>query len=154
MSDKAIVEAALFVSTESVTPREISRKTGVEEKTVRESLKQLKQEYEKRGLGIIIQAADSRYRMTVNPRYEETVMHFVPETDMPKAMVKTLALISYEQPIKQSYVVKIRGNRAYHYIKKLAELGLVEARVQGRTKILSTTPKFKKYFNLKKEKKK
>jgi segregation and condensation protein B len=71
---------------------------------------------------------------------------------MPKAMLKALALIAYEQPIKQSYVVKIRGNRVYDYMRKLEDLGLIERKAEGHTKILTTTAKFRQYFKINDEK--
>ncbi|HDI72783.1 MAG TPA: SMC-Scp complex subunit ScpB, partial [Candidatus Altiarchaeales archaeon] len=51
-------------------------------------------------------------------------------------------------PIKQSKVVKERGNRAYRYIRKLIEQELIEGKKSGRTRILTTTSKFRDYFQI------
>jgi len=149
MSDKAYVEAVLFVSTDPVNPKEVAKKTGLGVERAEALLNHLKEEYEDRDSGIRIDSSKSGYKMTVAPGYEDQVTGFIPETDLTEAQLKTLALIAYEQPIKQSYVVKIRGNRAYNYIKQLINLELVEARKSGRTKILSTTSKFREYFKIK-----
>ena len=69
--------------------------------------------------------------------------------DMSDAMIKTLALVAYSQPVSQSEIVKTRGNRGYHYIKRLLELGFIQSRKQGRTKILTLTQKFYEYFQIK-----
>ncbi len=75
-------------------------------------------------------------------------MHLAPEADIPPAMLKTLAIIAYKQPVTQSKLVKERGNRIYAYVKKLREHELIEAKKKGRTKILTVTPKFREYFQI------
>ena len=148
MESVAVVEAILFVSTDPVSLGEINKKTGLDESIVEEAVDELTSRYSGGGYGIMVSNSKAGVQMRVKPELEQQVLGFIPETDMSEAAMKTLALIAYEQPIKQSYIVKIRGNRAYRYIKELLSLELIEARKSGHTKILSTTPKFKKYFRL------
>jgi len=149
MVDKALIEAALFVAGERISLAELGELCGCADlKEVKTAVEELMGEYKARGSGIEIFKSGSGYGMGLRRDLEEKVVHLIPETDMPKAMLKTLALIAYEQPIKQSYVVKVRGNRAYYYIKRLAELEFIEGRQQGHTKLLSTTGKFNKYFHI------
>jgi len=61
---------------------------------------------------------------------------------------KTLAVIAYKQPIKQSVVIKIRGNKSYDHIKKFRDLGLVVAKKMGHTNELSLSEEFYEYFNV------
>jgi segregation and condensation protein B len=96
----------------------------------------------------MIENAGKGYAMRVRPVFEEKVMPLIPETDLPKSVLKTLALIAHEQPIKQTTVVKLRGNRVYHYLHRLEELGFIQGRPDGRTRLLTTTPKFHEYFRL------
>jgi segregation and condensation protein B len=84
----------------------------------------------------------------VKPEYEDNVTPLIPETDMPRGMLKTLAMVAYEQPIKQSYLVRIRGNRVYDYLPKLEQLEFIERKDMGHTKIITTTAKFNKYFRI------
>ncbi|MBD3261155.1 MAG: SMC-Scp complex subunit ScpB [Candidatus Altiarchaeales archaeon] len=149
LEEKSYVEAALFVSSDPVKASQIAKTLGLGKKEVEKYLTQLKQEYQGRDSAIEVVNTGVAWVMKPKKIYEEKIVPLIPETDLKKPMLKTLALIAYEQPIKQSYVVKIRGTRAYQYIPKLVELGLVEARKKGNTKILSTTPKFKQYFRLK-----
>jgi segregation and condensation protein B len=148
MNLKAFAEAALFVSGKSMSAREIARVFGIEDKPVKAALDELVKEYSGRDCGIEVFKTDGKYGMRVKPELEERVLHLVPETDMPKAMLKTLALIAYEQPVKQSYVVKLRGNRVYKYVKRLEELGFIERKPEGHTRLLTTTPKFNQYFKI------
>lgn len=146
--EKAIIEAALFISSEPVAVKKLLEITGLEKNDILQLLEELKLEFITRGSGIEIYSDENSYGMRIHGHIEESVLHLAPETDMPKAMLKTLALIAVEQPIKQSDLVKIRGNRTYDYIKKLLNLEFITATRQGHTKILETTPKFREYFRI------
>ena len=150
---KAVVEAALFVSGTNLSAEKITKVACLEDvKIVREAADELVKEYKGREGGIEVFKTGKSYGMRIKPELEESVTSLIPEVEMPKAMLKTLALIAYEQPIKQSYVVKIRGNRMYEYLKRLEEMGFIKRAEEGHTKILSTTEKFKKYFKITDEK--
>ena len=68
-----------------------------------------------------------------------------------RAEQETLAIIAYKQPIKQSVVIKIRGNKAYDHINNFAGRGLIVKRKEGHTAILTLSDSFYDYFNLDKE---
>ena len=65
-----------------------------------------------------------------------------------KAEQETLAVIAYKQPVKQSVVIKIRGNKAYEHIKNFIETGLLKAKRAGHTRELSLSDEFYDYFHL------
>jgi len=58
----------------------------------------------------------------------------------------------YHEPIKQSDIVKIIGNRTYEYTKELERRGFIKWEKQGRTKVLRLTPAFDEYFGVPREK--
>ena len=66
-------------------------------------------------------------------------------------MLRALAIIAYHQPISQSDIVKVIGNRTYDYVKDLEKKGLVKCERKSRTKMLSITPHFEEYFGKKGE---
>lgn len=146
---RPLIEAALFVSGRALSVEELAKicnsgSIGL----IRKTLGDLQREYLDRNSGLEINEFNGEYGMRVKREFEGELMHLVPETDMQPAVLKTLALIAYEQPIKQSVVVKERGNKVYQYIKKLKEQELIETKRSGRTKILTTTPKFRDYFQI------
>lgn len=145
---KALLEAALFISARGMSANELSELVGVEAKEVAELMDELRRDYESRGSGLEVVKQGRSYTLQVRPEHEETVFKLAPVADMPKTVLKTLALIAHEEPIKQSKLIAMRGNRAYYYIKKLRELDLVSAKKSGRTRMLTTTPKFKEYFSV------
>ncbi|MFH0862657.1 MAG: SMC-Scp complex subunit ScpB [Candidatus Altiarchaeota archaeon] len=149
MSDRGVVEAALFVAGGNITIERLAKLCNLEPKAVKDIADGLVEEYSKRDGGLeVFKSGKASYTMRVKPELEDNVTPLIPETDMPKAMLKTLAMIAYEQPIKQSYLVKIRGNRVYDYMQKLEQLEFIERKDVGHTKLISTTAKFNKYFRI------
>ena len=53
--------------------------------------------------------------------------------------------------LKQSVLIKIRGNKAYDHIKKFAELGLINKKKMGHTAELTLAELFHDYFHTNKE---
>ncbi len=90
------------------------------------------------------------------PKRELTkkVSSLASEKDFSKAVLRTLALIAFKQPIKQSKVAKIRGNKSYKHISELVERSFVKKTKQKRTYVLETTRKFTRYFGEEAKKKK
>lgn len=146
---KPLIEAALFASGRALNVEELAKTCGSGNiGLIRRSVEELSEEYLGRNSGLVINRTDDGYLMQVKNDLEKRVIHLVPETDIPAPVLKTLALIAYEQPVKQSDIVKERGNKVYSYIKFLRQQGLVEGRREGRTRILSVTPKFRDYFHI------
>lgn len=149
MSDKkSLLEASLFVSARQMSAKELANLAELDSRQVMKLLDDLSGEYEQRGAGLQILKDGRSYIMQVRPEYEEKVLSLAPVAEIPKTVLKTLAIIAHEQPIKQSKLIRMRGNRAYYYIKKLRELEMISAKKSGRTKILTTTAKFKEYFRV------
>jgi segregation and condensation protein B len=147
--NKNLIEAALFVSGKILTLQDLARlclsgSLG----QIRKTLEELQKEYELKDSSIEIYESNGGYGMRVKRVYEDKVIHLVPDTDMAPAVLKTLALIAYTQPIKQSEVIKLRGNGAYKYIEKLKDIELIETHKSSRTKIITVTNKFKEYFHI------
>ena len=55
--------------------------------------------------------------------------------------------------MKQSVLIKIRGNKAYDHVKRFVEMGLVNKKKIGHTSELSLSDSFYDYFNLNSSKK-
>ena len=59
-----------------------------------------------------------------------------------------MAIIAFKQPVKQSVIIKIRGNKAYDHIKRFTELGLIKKKRMGHTYEISLSDEFYDYFNV------
>ena len=62
--------------------------------------------------------------------------------------LRTLSFIALRQPINQAHVIRVRGKLAYHHVKQLKEMDLINYEKFGRSKMLTTTVTFADYFNL------
>ena len=67
-------------------------------------------------------------------------------TDIPQRLLPAAALIAYHQPMAQSQLVEMIGQRAYDHVRDLAHLGLVDRRRDGLSRRLTTTRRFAEYF--------
>jgi segregation and condensation protein B len=87
--------------------------------------------------------------MDVKPDYQDIVNKLATgSSEFTKAEQETLAIIAYKQPIKQSVIIKIRGNKAYDHVRRFSELGLIKKKRQGHTHELSLSDDFFDYFNI------
>lgn len=145
----AIAEAALFLSEDPLSIEELADAMNVGAKGfVAQVVEQLQEELENDARGMKLIENDDTYEMVVKNEHVDQVEHLAPHRDLDEGMLRTLALIAYNTPVKQSEVVDIRGNRAYSQIKELTNRGFVEAEKDGRTKVLEVTDHFLEYFEL------
>jgi segregation and condensation protein B len=144
---KAAIEALLF-ATNGLTVEEICKRLDITKDKARQLLEELELEHLESAKGIHILQEGEIWKMSVKPEMTYRVKDLIPP-ELPSALTKTLAIIAAKKPVKQSVVVRIRGNKAYEHVKKLEKLGFVTSQKFGSTKILDLTEKFFKYFQLK-----
>lgn len=145
---KKLAEAALFMSPQPINLSELARiMTSPTYAIARDLLDQLTSEFNARDNATQInKISDSLYQMQVRDELHDAVSHLAADKEFSKATLRTLGLIAVKQPVKQSIVVKIIGNKAYDYIHELGEKGFLKVKKAGNTKILETSPKFEQYF--------
>jgi len=146
---KALIESALFMANEPLSLKELSQLIE-DEKTAKNIIEELKKELAKEERGIILIESKEGYQLRVKPEYVPMVRHLTPYQDLNKGLLRVLALVAYKQPITQSEIVKVIGNRAYEYVKALEGRGLIRSVKQSRTKALIATKEFASYFGLEK----
>lgn len=146
MENKALVEAALFVSEKPLTVRSLSQITGLTEKEVNLLVLDLMRDTKSLGRGVELVGTPEGYEFRLKPEYREKVVKLAPFSDLSEGVLRTLAIVAANQPVKQSVIVRYQGNKAYGYIEKLIDKGLIVSEKSGRTKLISTTPGFEKYF--------
>ncbi len=146
-NSKKYLEAALFMSPSSIGLDEIKRVTGTNTSSeARLVADELMAEFNSLERAMEIIEYEGTYAMRVKPGLEHIAAGFAAESKFHQGIMKTLALISFKQPIKQSLVIKYRNNKAYDHIHKLEEEGFIIRIPRGRTYTLQTTKKFLDYF--------
>lgn len=145
--DVSTTEAALYASDRPLALSELKKTVGTSSETyVRKLLDRLRGKYEENGSLKLKETGEDMFTVQLREEFMPKVEDVVPKTKLTRGTLKTLAVIAYKQPIKQSELAEIRGGRVYQYVKKLLKLGFIEAKPHGRTKILRTSKKFAGYF--------
>lgn len=143
------LEAALFLSAKFLTLQELVMLTGINPLMLKELLEKLIEKYNKKDSAIEIVSKGNMWKMDVRQEYVHMINKLATgNAEFSKTEQETLAVIAYKQPVKQSVIVKIRGNKAYEHIKKFIENGLVIGKKMGHTKELKLSDDFYEYFHL------
>jgi len=155
---KHLLEAALLAAgrplkTEQLAELYDERERPSNEQVV-QGLQALAEDYQARGLEVIEVA--SGWRIQVKSNCVDFVSRLWQErpSRYSRALLETLALIAYRQPITRSEIEEIRGvavsssiMRTIHERNWVRVVGHRE--VPGRPELLATTKEFLDYFNLK-----
>ncbi|RLF50738.1 MAG: SMC-Scp complex subunit ScpB [Thermoplasmata archaeon] len=137
MEAKKIIEAILFAAARPVSMEEL--KKYLKEREIKKAIKDLIEDYKQSAIEIV--EIDGKYVMQLRNEYAEYAKKFAP-MELSKALLKTLAIIAYHQPIKQSELKKIIGSQVYDYVKQLKKKGFIRTKKEGKTKVIELTTYF------------
>jgi len=155
---KAIVEALLFASNKSLTIDNLvdllAEDIAPSRQDLRDVIALLTHEYYHRAVQLVELAGS--YRFQTRAIYSQWVQRLWEETPQKysRALLETLSLIAYRQPITRGDIEEVRGVAVSStIIKTLQERQWIKVighrEVPGRPAIYATTKDFLKYFNLK-----
>jgi segregation and condensation protein B len=154
-----VIEAALLAAGRPLASDELvtlfDERDGSHAEDVQTAIGTLRAEYETRGLELVEVA--SGYRIQIRPSVAQPVSRLWQErpTKYSRALLETLALVAYRQPITRGEIEQIRGVAVNpNIIKTLLERGWIRVvghrDVPGRPELLATTREFLDYFSLQK----
>ncbi|MDH3589331.1 MAG: SMC-Scp complex subunit ScpB, partial [Gammaproteobacteria bacterium] len=156
---KNIIEAALLAAGRPLSPGELRDLFAFRERpelaAIREAIKTLQGEFDGRGIELIEVATG--FRIQVRPSMIDWLTKLWEERPprYSRALLETLALVAYRQPITRGDIEDVRGVAvSTNIIRTLLERGWVKIvghrEVPGRPALYATTPQFLEYFGLKK----
>ena len=156
---KNVVEASLLAAGRPLTLEELmsvfDERDGSIADEVKGAIAALTQEYETRGLELTEVA--SGFRIQIRAAVAQPVARLWQErpAKYSRALLETLALIAYRQPITRGEIEQIRGVAVNpNIIKTLHERNWIRVvghrDVPGKPELLGTTREFLDYFSLKK----
>jgi len=146
--EKGLVEAVLFSAGKPVNVEQIAESTQLSADRVASLLKSLRKAYNGAGSALEIAQIGNKWTIQIRVEYVDRARFFAPP-ELPPDIVKTAALIAYHQPIRQSDLGDMIGEKVYEHVKTLTGLNLVTAKPQGRTLSLTTSRHFSEFFGLK-----
>ena len=154
---KNIIESALLVAGQPLTVERMAAMFPEDSRPTREEiravLKELEEEYA--GRGFELKQVDRSYRLQTRDKYSPWLARLVEERPArySRALLETLAIIAYRQPVTRGDIEDIRGVAVSTEIIKtlqtrdwIREVGRRE--VPGRPALYGTTRAFLEYFNL------
>lgn len=153
---KQAIEALLFVAEKPLTEQQLVEHFAAENvsrKQVRQVLEELQQDYQERGVQLVNVA--SGYRFQTRHELGDIISRLWQEKPArySQALLETLALIAYRQPITRGDIEEIRGvSVSSSIMKTLQERGWIKVvghrEVPGRPQLYATTAEFLDYFSL------
>jgi len=148
--EKRLVESVLFSAGKPVSINEIKEATGLSYNIVKKTIQELIQDYNvtrKNETSMEIVKAGEKYTMQVKKQFIDQSM-MVAKPEIKPELLKTLTLIAFHQPIKQSNLRRMFGTKIYDHVDELVSLKLVHSRKHGTTEMLTTTKFFPEYFGI------
>lgn len=152
---KRVLEAALLTSSQPLSLDELQKLfvERVERATLRMLLDELKQDWET-GTMELVQVA-SGYRFQARAEFTVFLARLTPEKQVKysRAVLETLAIIAYKQPVTRGDIEEIRGVAVNpNVIRQLQEREWIDIvghrEVPGRPSLYATTKHFLDDFNL------
>lgn len=157
---KRVLEAALLVAVEPLSLTELKRMfeqeesgSGLSNDTLRRALDELRVDWQGKGVELVQVADGWRFQTRAEMQPWLTRLKNEKPPRYSRAVLETLAIIAYRQPVTRGDIEDIRGVSVNpHIIKTLEERGWVEAighrDVPGRPTLFGTTDHFLSDLNL------
>lgn len=152
----AALEAILFALGESVEIDALAKALGVRPSRIRQGITLLKERCGAPGRGLTVRVLDQSVQMTTRPEQYENLIRIakVPKkTTLSDAVIETLSIIAYRQPVTRAEVEEVRGVSCDYAVNRLLEYDLIcevgRREVPGRPILFGTTEQFLRSFGLK-----
>jgi len=143
------LEAVFFVSGRFLTMEDLISLSGLNSVLVKDVIEKLKERYDEIDSAMQIVEKNEMWKMDVRPEYSDIINTLATgDSEFSKAEQESLAIIAFKQPIKQSVLIKIRGNKGYDHVKKFFDLNLIKKKREGRTHIITLSEDFYDYFGV------
>lgn len=153
---EAVIEAVLFTMGESVEISRLAELIGEDIKTTKTILQDMAEKYEEEDRGIVLTQFDSAVQLCTKAEMYEYLIKIAKtpkKMTLTDAVLETLSIIAYKQPVTRVEIERVRGVSCDHAINKLleydliTELGRLDA--PGRPLLFGTTEQFLRCFGVK-----
>lgn len=154
---KALIEAAIFVADSPLSVQDLKQTVLAQYKVLNKGIitqiNELRDSYQNKGIELVKVA--SGYRFQAVAKYSEDLASLYKERAprYSRALLETLSLIAYKQPITRGEIEDVRGVSVSSYVvKTLLERNWIvivgHKEVPGRPALYATTKDFLDYFSL------
>ena len=148
------IEAILFVSGKAVEISFIKEKLEATDKQMNEAIAELKAKYSGDS-GIHLLQFNKKLQFAFNPdlaKDVEAVLNPIRERELTNAMLETLAIVAYKQPVTRIEIEEIRAVDCTYSVQNLMKLGMIQVvgrkETIGKPLLFATTDEFLKRFSI------
>ena len=148
-----IVEAILFVTGDAVEKKEICRAMEITEGELEETLDAMESGYDFDRRGLRLLRFGAHVQLGTRPDYApyvEKLLQPVQKQSLSQAVMETLAVIAYRQPVTKAEIELVRGVKCDYSVQSLTVKGLIEEvgrkEALGRPILYGTTDAFLRHF--------
>ena len=148
-----IVEAILFVTGNAVDKKEICRALEISEGELEETLDALESGYDFDRRGLRLLRFGAHVQLATRPDYApyvEKLLQPVQKQSLSQAIMETLAVIAYRQPVTKAEIELVRGVKCDYSVQSLVAKGLIEEvgrkDALGKPILYGTTDAFLRHF--------
>ena len=148
-----IVEAILFVTGDAVEKKEICRAMELTEGELEETLDALESGYDFDRRGLRLLRFGAHVQLATRPDYAsyvEKLLQPVQKQSLSQAVMETLAVIAYRQPVTKAEIEQVRGVKCDYSVQSRMTKGLIEEvgrkDTLGRPILYGTTDAFLRHF--------
>jgi segregation and condensation protein B len=154
---KQIIEAAIFTSETPLTLDKLKQTVLINVKVsnslLNSILSDIKSDYSSRGVNLVKLASGYRFQAATNLGQWLTNLLYEKPAKYSRALLETLALIAYKQPITRGEIENVRGvSVSSNIVRTLVERNWIKVvghkEVPGRPSLYGTTNEFLDYFSL------
>jgi segregation and condensation protein B len=148
-----IVEAILFVTGDAVEKSEIRRALDISDAELEETLDALESGYDFDRRGLRLLRFGAHVQLATRPDYApyvEKLLQPVQKQSLSQAVMETLAVIAYRQPVTKGEIEQVRGVKCDYSVQSLLTKGLIaevgRKETLGRPILYGTTDAFLRHF--------
>ena len=149
-----VLEAILFASGKEVEIDFLLEKLQISRVAFEKALKSLQDKYSGDCVINVIKFKN-KLQFATNPKYIDDVaevLNPIREKELTKAMLETLSIIAYKQPITRLEIEEIRGVDCTYAVQTLSKMNMIEVvgkkDAVGKPLLFGTTDEFLKRFSL------
>lgn len=151
------LHALLFVSDRPLSADRLAAALGdIDRDVVETLLDELRVELEAQAVPYVLREIAGGYQLTTKPRFASFIrrLYQIKKSNrLSRAVLETLAIVAYKQPVTRAEVEAVRGVSVSHAFDTLQEKRLIKvagvAETHGRPRLYRTTDEFLVHFGIK-----
>ena len=150
-----ILESILYVAGEPVNVADLAHALNMTQSELENAIEQLKETLVTDRRGLRLNRHGGQIQLSINPEYAMYVEMFlqpVKKQSLSQAVLETLSIIAYRQPVTKTEIEAVRGVKCDYSVQLLLARGLIEEQGRketlGRPILYGTTDKFLRHFGL------